>query len=200
MKEFFQKHIFTRRFGEHIFSAVGIVAILYMSKDFVIFFLTAFLCGYLFQTSSQWCRNTIRKHALKYPKKVKNFLTWITREKVLITIFYAVFALILIFAVRDIGPALISDLIDLLQSLSQKLSIDMGIDDIKKTLSQWQSLSYQVGDLINIISPSTDTKTILEQFFHIGSIFFQVLFAYILSYVWLLEYEKVQKYFAQLKK
>ncbi len=108
--------------------------------------------------------------------------------------------MILVFAIRDIGPALIADMINLLQSLSQKLSIDMGIDDIKQTLSQWQSLSYQVGDLINIISPSTDTGTILQQFFHIGSILFQVIFAYILSYVWLLEQEKVQKYFAQLKK
>ena len=127
-------------------------------------------------------------------------LHWIGKEKVLITIFYIVFALILIFAIRDIGPALIADMINLLQSLSQKLSIDMGIDDIKQTLSQWQSLSYQVGDLINIISPSTDTGTILQQFFHIGSILFQIIFAYILSYVWLLEQEKVQKYFAQLKK
>lgn len=66
------------------------------------------------------------------------------KEKVLITLFYIVFALILIFAIRDIGPALIADMINLLQSLSQKLSIDMGIDDIKQTLSQWQSLSYQV--------------------------------------------------------
>lgn len=137
---------------------------------------------------------------MNYPKRIRDFLTWITREKILITLFYVIFALVLIFAIRDIGPALIADLINLLQSLSQKLSIDMGIDNIKNTLSQWQSLSYQIGDLINIISPSTDTNTLLQQFFRIGNIFFQVLFAYILSYVWLLEYEKVQRYFAQLKK
>ncbi len=76
----------------------------------------------------------------------------------------------------------------------------MGIDDIKNTLSQWQNISYKVGDLINVISPDTDTRTILAQFFHIGSIFFQVVFGYVLSYVWLMEYGKVQKYFAQMKK
>lgn len=200
MREFIKQHIFTPSFAKHLFSALGIIAIIYIGKDFVIFFLTAFLCGYLFQSGSKWCRKILQKWSLGAPNYLKWLLHWIGKEKVLITIFYIVFALILIFAIRDIGPALIADMINLLQSLSQKLSIDMGIDDIKQTLSQWQSLSYQVGDLINIISPSTDTGTILQQFFHIGSILFQIIFAYILSYVWLLEQEKVQKYFAQLKK
>lgn len=200
MRDFLQKHIFTQSFLQHLFSAVGIIAIVYLSKDFVIFFLTAFLCGYLFQAGSKWCRTIIKKYSENAPKHIKTVLLWIAKEKILITLFYIIFALILIFAIRDIGPALINDLLALLQSLSQKISIDMGIDNIRETLSQWQGLSEQFSNLINIISPSTDTDTILQQFFRIGNIFFQVIFAYILSYVWLLEQEKVQTYFAQLKK
>lgn len=200
MRDFIKRHILTQSFGQHLLSGLWIMAIIYISKDFVIFFLTAFLCGYLFQSISKWCRKILQKYSLHAPRYIKWILSWVGKEKVLITLFYIVFALILIFAIRDIGPALIADMINLLQSLSQKLSIDMGIDDIKQTLSQWQSLSYQVWDLLSIISPSTDTGTILQQFFHIGSILFQVIFAYILSYVWLLEQEKVQKYFAQMKK
>lgn len=56
------------------------------------------------------------------------------QEKILITFLHILLALIFIFAIRDIGPALINDLINLLQSLSQKFSIDMGIDNIKETL------------------------------------------------------------------
>lgn len=76
----------------------------------------------------------------------------------------------------------------------------MGISGLQNTLSKWQNLSYQVGDFINIISPSTDTNTILEEFLRIGGIFFQILFAYILSFIWLLEYNTVEKYFGQLKR
>lgn len=91
-------------------------------------------------------------------------------------------------------------MINLLQSLSQRFSIDMGISGIQDTLSQWQTLSYQIGDFVNVISPSTDTNTILSEFLRISGIFFQILFAYILSFIWLLEYSKVEKYFGQLKR
>jgi len=53
---------------------------------------------------------------------------------------------------------------------------------------------------MNVVSPTTDTNTILSELLRISGIFFQILFAYILSYIWLLEYNKVQKYFSQLKK
>lgn len=91
-------------------------------------------------------------------------------------------------------------MLGLLQSLSQKFSIDIGIDGLRETLGQWQQISSQVGDLINVISPESNTQTLLEKLFQIGSILFQVIFAYIISFIWLIEYEKVQKYFAQLKK
>ena len=163
----------------------------------MVFFLTAFLCGYLFQSSSTWCRKGIQKIAQKAPKNIRVILTWMSKEKVLITFFYIIFALILTFAIRDIAPPLIGDLTGLLQSLSQKLSIDIGIDSLRNALNQWQSVSYET---IKMFSPGADASTILQQFFHIGNIFFQVIFAYIMSYIWLLEYEKVHKYFAQLKK
>lgn len=176
------------------------LGIIYIAQDFFIFFFTAFICGYLFQEGSKWMRKILRKLSTRLPK----FLQWIPqiieKEKVLITLFYLFFALILIFAIRDIGPAIISDLINLLQLLSQKVGIDMGIVDIKETLRQWQSISYQISDLINVISPTTDTNMILSQFLRIGSIVFQIIFGYLLSYIWILEKEKIQKYFGQMKK
>jgi hypothetical protein len=127
-------------------------------------------------------------------------IEWLSDTKVLLTTLYLFFAFICVFAIRDIGPTLTSDMINLLSSLSQRFSIDLGISGIQNTLSKWQTLSYQIGDFVNVISPSTDTNTILSEFLRISGIFFQILFAYILSFIWLLEYEKVQKYFSQLKK
>lgn len=144
MRDFLKQYILTRRFAQHVFSALGIIAIIYIGQDFIIFFLTAFLCGYLFQSGSKWCKKVLQKWSKKAPNWIGKILQWMGRETVLITIFYIVFALIMVFAMRDIGPALIADMIALLQSLSQRLSIDMGIGNIKQILSQWQSLSYQL--------------------------------------------------------
>ncbi len=44
MKDFLQNHILTRRFGGHLFSFFGIITLVYVSRDFAVFFLTAFLC------------------------------------------------------------------------------------------------------------------------------------------------------------
>lgn len=200
MREFIYRHIFTRTFAEHLFSFIGIVFILMLGKDFLVFFLTAFLCAYLFHEATQWSQIQIIHLTKKTPKYLSPLLLWISQEKVLLSILYLLFAFICIFIIRDIWPALTNDMLGLLQSLSQKFSIDIGIDGLRETLGQWQQLSSQVGDLINVISPESNTQTLLEKLFQIGSILFQVIFAYIISFIWLIEYEKVQKYFAQLKK
>jgi len=49
--------------------------------------------------------------------------------------------------------------------------------------------------LLNIISPATDTSTILSELLHISGLFLQLLFAYLLSYIWLMEYRHVEQYF-----
>lgn len=94
---------------------------------------------------------------------------------------------------------MIGDLINLLRSLSEKFAINIGITDLTNTLERWKSVSYQVGDFVKVISPSTDTNTILQELLRVSNIFFQIIFAYILSFVWLLEYEKVQAYFEKLQ-
>lgn len=137
--------------------------------------------------------------ARKSPTGINKFILWFAQKKVLLTFLYLFFAFVCIFAIRDIGPTLTSDMITLLQSLSQRFSIDLGISELQNTLSKWQTVSYQIGDFMNVISPSTDTNTLLSELFRISGIFFQIIFAYILSFVWLIEYSKVQGYFSQLK-
>lgn len=199
MRDFLKQFVLTRMFSERIASIVGIIVLIAIARDFAVFFLTAFLCAYLFHSAAEWSQKKLHQMSKKSPKHMKSWLLWLAQEKVLLTILYFLFAFILVFAIRDIGPTLTSDMINLLQSLSQRFSVDLGISGLQDTLSQWRSLSYQVGDFMNVISPSTDTNTILSELLRISGIFFQILFAYILSFVWLLEYEKVQKYFSRLK-
>ncbi len=199
MRELLQKYLFSRRFWERVFSVVGIIAILAVGKDFIVFFITTFLCAYLFHETAQWIQIRLKNYLKKAPKLLQPLLEWWSKEKILLTVLYILFACICIIAIRDIGPTLTTDMITLLQSLSQRFSLDLGIANLKDTLSQWQSVSYQVWDVLNIISPSTDTGTLLSQLFYVGGIFFQVIFAYIVSFVWLLEYEQVKTYFSRLQ-
>lgn len=200
MRDFLKQYFLSRIFLERLVSVIGMVIIVIIARDFAVFFLTAFLCAYLFHEAAQWSQDHLHKLAKKSPKQFSESILWLGNTKVLLTIIYLFFAFICVFAIRDIGPTLTSDMISLLSSLSQRFSIDLGISGLQDTLSKWQTLSYQIGDFVNVISPDTDTNTILSEFLRISGIFFQILFAYILSFIWLLEYEKVQKYFSQLKK
>lgn len=200
MRDFVKRYLFTRTFAERVASVMGIILIILVAQDFAVFFLTAFLCAYLFHQAAKWSQSHLRNLAEKTPKHISRSLLWLAQEKVLLTVLYLTFAFICVIAIRDIGPTLTSDMINLLQSLSQRFSIDIGISGIQDTLSQWQNLSYQIGDFMSVISPSTDTSTILSEFLRISGIFFQILFAYILSFIWLLEYDTVERYFSQLKK
>lgn len=90
-------------------------------------------------------------------------------------------------------------MIGLLRSLSVRFGINLGISEIESTLTQWQQWNMQIGNFLGIISPTTDSGTIISELLRISGIFFQIIFAYILSYIWLLEYNTVQKYFSQIK-
>ncbi|MBP7773744.1 AI-2E family transporter [Candidatus Gracilibacteria bacterium] len=200
MRDFLKQYLLSRVFVERLVSIIGMIIIVIVAQDFAVFFLTAFLCAYLFHEAAQWSQSHLHTLAKNSPKQFRESILWLSNTKVLLTTLYLFFAFICIFAIRDIGPTLTSDMINLLSSLSERFSIDLGISGLQDTLSKWQTLSYQIGDFVNVISPSTDTNTILSEFLRISGIFFQILFAYILSFIWLLEYEKVQTYFSQLKK
>lgn len=199
MRKFLSQFIFTRTFAEHTISFLGILFIVYIGKDFLVFFLTAFLCASLFGSSSKYVHEFLSKNNQKIPKNFHIIIQKISSEKWLLFIFYGLFALIFIYALLDIGPALIADIVKLLQEFSQRFGIDVGVSDLQNTLWKWQNLSAQVNEFINLISPNTDTQQIVAQLIHIGGIFFQVILGYVVSLIWLLENVTVKKYFAQLK-
>ena len=200
MRNFLKKYILTRIFAERLISIIGMIIMVWIIKDFALFFLATFLCAYLFHGALEGAQKELITLAKKSPWVIRWGLLWLAQEKVTLTILYLFFAFICIYAIRDIGPTLTSDMIDLLQWLSQRLSVDLGISEIQYTLGKWQSLSYQMSHLLNIISPETDTSTILSELLHISSLFLQLLFAYVLSYIWLIEYKHVEQYFWKIKK
>lgn len=199
MRKFLSQFIFTRAFAEHTLSFLGILIIIYIGKDFLVFFLTAFLCASLFGSSSKYTHLFLAKNNHKIPKSFRKLIHNLSSEKNLFFLLYVLFALVCIYTVSDVGPALITDMAKLLQEFSIKFWVDIGLSGLQNTLWQWQSLSTQISDFINIISPTTDTKQIVGQVIHIGGIFFQVILGYIVSLIWLLEHETVKTYFWKLK-
>ncbi len=120
MRDFLKQYILTRIFGEKLISVIAIIVIIFVGRDFAIFFLTAFLCAYLFHEAEKWMSSHLKILAKKSPQQFQPSILWLAKEKVLLTILYLFFAFICIFAIRDIGPTLTSDMINLLQSLSQR--------------------------------------------------------------------------------
>lgn len=199
MHKIFFQFIFTRAFIQHAISFLGIVLIVYIGKDFIVFFLTTFLCASLFGSLSHYFHIYLAKKNYHIPEYARKFTRSLSSEKNIIIISYALFAFICVYAIADIWPALIADIAKLLQEFSQKFGFNIGISDLQNTLWQWQKLSLQMGDFINIISPTTDTRELVAQIIHIGGIFFQVILWYVVSLIWLLENETVKNYFWKLQ-
>jgi len=127
MRDIIRQYILTRTFAERIVSIIGMLLFLLIARDFSVFFLTAFLCAYLFHSAAAWSQEKLQKIAKNSPQKIGDIFLFLSQEKILLTLLYLCFAFILIFAIRDIGPTLTSDMINLLQSLSQRFSVDIGI-------------------------------------------------------------------------
>ncbi len=199
MRKFLSQFIFTRSFAEHTISFLGIFVILYLGKWFLVFFLTAFLCASLFGNSSKYTHAFIWKNKHKIPEKIRAIIIKITSERVLLSTLYIIFALLCVYVISDVWPTLIADVAKLLNDFSQKFGVDLGSSGLQNTLWKWQNISTQINDFINIISPTSDTEKIVAQVIHIGGIFFQIIFGYIVSFVWLLENATVKTYLAQLK-
>lgn len=200
MHQFFSQYILTKTSVERLVSCVLIICLILIAREFAVFFIATFLFAYLFHEAAQRTQTKLVIFSKKCHKSLKKIVLWCADIKVLLTIIYVVFAGVFIFTIRDIVPTLTRDMIDLLSKFSEKLSIDFGIDGIQETLWKWQSLSDQVGNFLGIISPSSDTSTLFRELLRISGIFFQIIFAFILSFIWLIEYDKILKYFAQIKK
>jgi hypothetical protein len=134
MRKFLSQFIFTRAFAEHAISFLGILFIIYIGKDFLVFFLTAFLCASLFGSSSKYIHTFLGKNNTKIPKYLQKLVHKLSSEKGLLFTLYAIFALLCIYVVSDVGPALITDIAKLLQEFSQKFGIDLGTSNLQNTL------------------------------------------------------------------
>lgn len=82
----------TRAFGERVASVIGIIIIVLVIQDFVVFFLAAFLCAYLFRLTTEWTQDHLHTLADKSPKQFKTSILWLAKEKVLLTLLYILFA------------------------------------------------------------------------------------------------------------
>lgn len=54
MRDFLRQYILTRVFAEKVISVLGMILIIFITMDFAVFFLTAFLCAYLFYEAANW--------------------------------------------------------------------------------------------------------------------------------------------------
>lgn len=92
MRDFVKQYIMTRMFGERITSVLGIIIIILLIQDFVVFFLAAFLCAYLFRLATEWSQSHLHTLAEKSPKQFRSSILWIAQESVLLTVLYIFFA------------------------------------------------------------------------------------------------------------
>jgi len=67
MRNFLKKYILTRIFAERLISIIGMIIMVWIIKDFALFFLATFLCAYLFHGALEGAQKELITLAKKSP-------------------------------------------------------------------------------------------------------------------------------------
>lgn len=77
MRDFLKQYLLSRLFLERLISVIGMIVIVIIARDFAVFFLTAFLCAYLFHEAAQWSQEHLHTLAKKGPKQFRESILWL---------------------------------------------------------------------------------------------------------------------------
>ena len=77
MQAFLKQYFLSRIFLERLISVIGMIIVVIIARDFAVFFLTAFLCAYLFHEAAQWTQSHLHTLAKKIPKQFTETVLWL---------------------------------------------------------------------------------------------------------------------------
>jgi len=196
--------IFTKKFYHKAIAYGILILFLYLFKDFALLFFLTFIFAYLFYSSAEFLKDKIDILLDNFCKEHKN-LTFLKRFfsiNFVIVIEYIFFLVIVITIISSAIPKLQSELTGLSQTIpalwDQIDNVKWMLWDINKNYSEIDST---IQNALNSENVNYEVIfTIFEKLKSAWSIIFKFIFALILSFVFLLDRHKLQKYLKGIKK
>lgn len=193
--------LFTKKFIAKFIAYFLLVCFFYVFKDFLWIFLLTFVFAYLFLVAAEFLKAKfdllLEKHC--HRPKVWDFLKWAVWLNFIIVLEYVIFIWLIVFIVSDMIPKLINELTELPQSMP---FLSDPISSITNKLVEIKDFNNELWWWLNQIVSNQDVEVILDILHKLKSasvVFMQIIISLILSFVFLIDRERLQNYLLWIK-
>ena len=203
IKEFINIFL-NKKFAWKVVSYWLLIIIFYIFSDFLGLFLLTFIFAYLFLTTSEFLKikfdNLLLLHC-KNQKKVKVLKKIVWLNFIIISL-YLIFILIVIFIISDIIPKLTWEL----QSVEKVIWWANNIKDQLYSITNSFDLQYNINltEHLKNIFTNLDLSVIVKDttgyLSKAGKWFIYIIFSLVMSFVFIMDRKRLQKYFLWIKK
>ena len=195
---------FTKKFAYKVIAYGLLVLLFVLFKDFLWIFLLTFIFSYLFLNTSEFIKSKIDYILLKHCKKDEKllFLKNLISLNFIITTLYLVFIWLIIFILSNIIPQLTWELQSVEKIVWGANIIQNKIDWISQFLnSQYNiDLNSHLQDFYNSVDVWTIVNNVTWYLKWAWKWFIYIIFSLVLSYVFILDRKRLQKYLYGIKK
>ncbi len=200
LKAFLRKFV-TEKFFKKVTAYGLLILLFYVFKDFLGIFFLIFIFSYLFLTFGEFLKEKadLLVEKLFQSKKKRTIWKQLFCLNTIILLEYLIFVWIIIFTLSDLLPKLIWELSELPKTMpfiaDQLHVITSELNELKKFNSEiWGTISDVV------VTQDYDVLfDILKKLKSASIILLQILWALILSFVFIIDRQKVKKYLLQIK-
>ncbi len=194
--------LFTKKFFKKTLAYFLIIVFFYLMKWFLWLFLMIFIFSYLFFTFWKYLKQKFDWFIDKYCKKHKRkkIIKKLISFNFIIILEYLLFSWIIIFTLSDLLPRLISEL----SQLNSHIPIVWEqINNVTNKLQEFTNFNSELWWTISQVIESKDYEVILNILKQIKTVwlyFFQFILSLVLSFVFIIDRDKLFKYLYWIKK
>ncbi|MFZ4461831.1 MAG: AI-2E family transporter [Patescibacteria group bacterium] len=191
---FLLKLIFNRYFFEKFVAMVLLGILLYTFESFLFIFLITFLFAYLFLDLAKWIELRLG-HLIKRMKasRFRVLLVKINRLPIVVTIIYIGFVTLIATIFYNLVPHLIEETKSLIKEGPQMMGrLQSAADSLQGSVSFDLGLDEVFTSVVNKAAVESTLTNVFENVKNIGIFLFKVLIALILSYVFIIDRERIE--------
>nr|MDD3720549.1 AI-2E family transporter [Candidatus Gracilibacteria bacterium] len=196
------KMFLTKKFIKKIIAYLLLILFFYLLKDFAFIFFLTFIFAYLFASFGEFLKDKvdylIEKTVIK--NKFKKILHKGFSLNVIVLIEYVILVAFIIFTLSDVLPKIVDELV----SLPEKIPfVKNEVDNVVTKLQDLIAFNTELGGSITEVVNTQDMGIVFEVFNKLksaGYLFLQIFLSIILSYIFIVDRNKLKEYFFGIKK
>lgn len=196
------KMFLTKKFLKKITAYLGLILFFYIFYDFLFIFFLTFIFAYLFSSLGDFLKIKVDLIIDRFvsKNKVRKIFKKMISLNALILIEYLIFIFLIIFTLSNLLPKIVNEL----TSLPEKVPfIKNEVDNIVTKLQDLIAFNSELWWSITQVVNTQDINIFFDIFNKIksaGFIFLKIVLSLLLSYIFIVDQDKLKQYFLWIKK